>query len=266
MFSLFRKSSPAAPDFFAPLKGGEAQLQVTEAQREAYQGAAPFAHTAIDDMFNPDYLRRVVAEVPSPLEHGHLFNADVQHLQEHKFAWRDIPKLGPQTHAFLGFLGSKPFLEYLTALTGVAGLMPDPYMWGAGFHQILRGGKLAVHADFNIHPQSKLYRRLNVLVYLNEEWDEQWGGALEFWNHDMTACETKVAPHFNRMAVFSTTEKSFHGHPNPLDCPENVVRKSLALYYYTYDYLTDKPHSNLWKDRPQDEGKVAAAMQQFQQQ
>ncbi len=265
MLSLFKKPS-AAPvfDFFASLREGEAQLEKAAEFAAVYAENQPFPHILIPQFFDEGYLRRVSAEIPSPLTHQGLFNADVKHLQENKFAWRDVGKLGARSHEFLGFLASKPFLEFLSIVTGIKGLMPDPYLWGAGFHQILRGGKLAVHADFNIHPVSQLYRRVNLLLYLNEGWDDAWGGNLELWNHDMTECAKKISPKFNNMVIFSTTEDSFHGHPDPLDCPPDVVRRSLALYYYTHEYISENIHSTLWRDRPQDAGKVADAMNQFQ--
>lgn len=118
-------------------------------------------------------------------------------------------------------------------MTGITGLIPDPYYDGGGLHLTRRGGHLGVHADFNIHPTLKVERRLNLLVYLNDDWDESWGGSLELWDTGMKACEVKVAPHLGRAVVFSTTLDSYHGHPDPLACPENRNRRSIATYYYT---------------------------------
>jgi hypothetical protein len=141
-------------------------------------------------------------------------------------------------------------------LTGIQGLVPDPHLWGGGLHQILPGGKLAVHADFNKYPHFKLDRRLNVLVYLNRDWQEQWGGQLELWNRDMTRCEQRILPLFNRMVCFSTTDSSFHGHPDPLRCPADRTRRSLALYYYSNGRPAEeigRPHTTLFQYRPDDE-------------
>ena len=253
-----------AAQFYRPLRQGPEQLTRGAQWHAEYTSNQPFAHILLQDFFDPDYLRQLRAEIPSPLTHGDLFHADVKNLQEHKFAWRDIARLGPISHQMIGFLGSKPFLEFLSALTGIQGLVPDPHLWGGGFHQIIRGGKLAVHADFNIHPVTKLYRRLNLIVYLNEDWNEEWGGGLELWNRDMSVCAHRIAPMFNNTIIFSTTEDSYHGHADPLTCPPDRVRQSLALYYYTHEYLVDHVHSTLWRDRPQDGGKVQAAMEAFQ--
>ncbi|WP_396592680.1 2OG-Fe(II) oxygenase [Brevundimonas sp. R86498] len=266
MLSLFRKSGPppasVAPgegDFFSIFAEGEGFSARQDAQALAYRSADPFPHIMIDGVFRPQVLRDVLAEVPSPLTSGNLFSKDVAHLQENKFAWRDVTRLGPKSLRLINYLYAKPFLEYLTAVTGIEGLVPDPYLWGAGFHQILRGGKLAVHADFNIHPQMNLYRRLNVLVYLNEGWDPAWHGNLELWTPQMDRCAKSITPDFNRMVIFSTTDTSYHGHPDPLDCPPDVVRRSLALYYYTYERLHEQVHSTLWQRRPHDADAVAEA-------
>ena len=130
-------------------------------------------------------------------------------------------------------LHSPRFLEALAAATGVDGLIVDPHLDGGGLHQIERGGRLAIHRDFMEHPIMHVDRRLNVIVYLNEGWREEWGGALEIWDRNLRRCERRIAPVFNRTFVFLTTDYSYHGHPDPLDCPPGVTRKSVALYYYT---------------------------------
>ncbi|MCB9285156.1 MAG: 2OG-Fe(II) oxygenase [Lewinellaceae bacterium] len=131
-------------------------------------------------------------------------------------------------------LNSQPFLEFLQNLTGIKEtLIPDPYFEGGGYHQIKPGGFLKVHVDFHKHKMMDLDRRVNVLVYLNEDWKEEYGGHFELWERDMSQCVTRIAPLFNRMAIFSTTDYSWHGHPDPLACPPDRSRRSLALYYYT---------------------------------
>ena len=100
-------------------------------------------------------------------------------------------------------------------------------------HEIKKGGLLKIHSDFNKHPNLKLDRRLNVLIYLNKNWKEEYGGHLEFWDKEMKCCKTKILPIFNRMVIFSTTDFSNHGHPDPLNCPDLMSRKSIATYYYS---------------------------------
>ena len=174
-----------------------------------------------------------------------------------------ISKLPTPIQNILIALNSAPFLNFLEELTGIDGIIPDPYYRGGGIHQIVKGGKLDVHIDFNKHTKLKLERRLNVLIYLNRDWKEEYGGHFEIWkghkdtngNHVLDACEEKILPIFNRFAMFSTSEKSYHGHPEPLNCPDGWTRKSIATYYYTVERPEEEkvdPHSTTFIKRPED--------------
>lgn len=144
-------------------------------------------------------------------------------------------------------------MEFLEQLTGIQGLVPDPHFIGGGLHQIPRGAKLGIHADFNRYARLKLDRRINALFFLNRDWDPAWGGQLELWDREMKECRRRVDPIFNRLVVFNTTSDSYHGHPDPLACPEHVTRKSIAFYYYSNGRpLRERriAHSTLWQRRP----------------
>jgi hypothetical protein len=125
------------------------------------------------------------------------------------------------------------FLNFLEKLTGIAGLIADPHLRGGGLHEIRREGALGVHADFNLYPRLNIWRRLNFLLYLNEDWDLSWGGELELWDRTGKQKVKGIAPLFNRAVIFDTSNYSYHGHPHPLMCPSDRSRKSIALYYYT---------------------------------
>lgn len=140
---------------------------------------------------------------------------------------------------------SPQFLLWLQELTGENALLPDPYLEGGGIHRIYSGGYLKVHADFNWNSRIHLYRRLNLLLYLNKDWQESWGGALELWSQDMKSCEKTIYPTMNTMAIFTTDDKSYHGHPHPMSCPVDVRRDSIALYYYS----PIKPEVNFKEER-----------------
>jgi Rps23 Pro-64 3,4-dihydroxylase Tpa1-like proline 4-hydroxylase len=140
-------------------------------------------------------------------------------------------------------------------LTGIEGLLPDPHMQGGGIHQIHRGGFLRVHADFNKHPKFGLDRRLNLLLYLNKDWQEEYGGEIELWSRDMARCERRILPTARRCLIFSTLSDSYHGHPHPLTCPEGMTRKSIAMYYYTNGRPAEEQrpqHGTLWQKLPQE--------------
>ena len=113
-------------------------------------------------------------------------------------------------------------------------------------HQIENGGYLGIHADFNWLEKLRLDRRVSILFHLNEDWKEEYGGALELWDKDIKNCEKKLHPYLNNVCIFSTDNKSYHGHPDPLSCPENITRNSIALYYYS----AGRPDSDMgYKDK-----------------
>lgn len=201
--------------------------ELARISRDGYLKSQPFPSCYFDDFFDADFLRDVLAEFPA--KHDLAF----KNPNEVKLASRGEAKFGPRTRNLMHTLNSEPFLLFLTELTGIEHIIPDPYFWGGGAHEIKHGGFLKVHADFNVHPIMKVNRRINVLVYLNLDWKEDYGGHFELWDREKKNCVSKILPVFNRVAIFSTTDFSYHGHPNPLACPPERSRKSLALYYYT---------------------------------
>ena len=180
--------------------------------------------------------------------------------REIKLASAAESRFGPATRLLLYHLNSITFLDFLSEVTAIPDLLSDPCFDGGGLHQIVRGGKLGVHADFNKHPRYGLDRRLNLLIYLNQDWREEYGGALELWDRGMTRCEARILPIFNRVVVFGTTDFTYHGHPDPLACPIGMTRKSLALYYFSVGRPADEvsaTHSTLFRARPQGEASLS---------
>ncbi len=194
-----------------------------------YNNASPFPHCVIDDLINPSLLKKVAKEFQINNTNQIRFN----NPNERKLASSDWDDFGKSTKALIKYLNGSNFIKFLELLTGIDGLIADDYLEGGGLHQINRGGYLKIHADFNKHSITNLDRRLNVLLFLNEKWLPEWGGDFEIWSKDAQSCAKKVAPVFNRIVIFSTTDFSYHGHPDPLNCPKGVFRRSIALYYYT---------------------------------
>ena len=202
-----------------------------EALAEEYRSNQPFPHIVIDDFLDPRVLDRVLSEFDA---HRTYASQTFDRAQERfKTQFSPAESTSPFVRTFFAELNSANFLSFLEAMTGIKGLLPDPYFLGGGFHETKRGGKLDVHADFNIHKRLNLVRRLNLLIYLNKDWNPAYRGELELWNKSMTKREVSVAPLFNRAVVFNTDCDSMHGHPDPLNCPEDRARQSVALYYYT---------------------------------
>lgn len=217
--------------------------------RARYQSGDPFPHIVLDGLFEDAALERVLAEFPKPEEMRWMrFDSPTEKKLGY---YHEHSTIAPSVRSFLDAMNGFEMLLFLEALTGIEGLIPDPYFGGGGLHQIEAGGFLKIHSDFNVHPKLKLDRRVNMLVYLNKEWREEWGGDLELWNASVTERKQKIAPRFNRTVVFSTTDTSFHGHPHPLASPPGITRKSVSLYYYTAGRPEEErsaPHDTIFKE------------------
>lgn len=223
-----------------------------------YRGQQPFPHIVLDDVLRPEVFEQAVAEFPGIRDE---FWKGYLHVNETKYSNTQPDSWGETLRAVAEEFCSPPFVEFLTRLTGIEGLMPDWSMDGGGLHQTLRGGHLNIHADFTTHHDHENWaRRVNILLYLNESWDsDAWGGQLELWDAKMTACQAKVTPAGNRMLVFTTTFDSFHGHPDPLTCPDDVARRSMALYYFTEEERAVRRSTN-YQARPDESAAKKAAV------
>ena len=200
--------------------------------KERFLNANPFPFIIIDDFFSKEFLNDVLNQFPNLAEQKKTTNYD--NKNEVKFANNQYKNFPNNIKKLFDFLNSDFFLNFLQRITNIQEkLIPDFELNGGGLHEIKKGGLLKIHSDFNKHPSLDLDRRLNVLIYLNKDWKEEYGGHLEFWDKEMTSCREKVLPIFNKMVIFSTTDNSNHGHPDPLNCPDNMSRKSIATYYYT---------------------------------
>src|ERR1700690_2775306 len=202
-----------------------------KAKAGEYRANTPYPHIYFDNFLPLEVAEAALRDFPEPKEANWYAYTDVN--QRKKLAFDVVEKLPSSIRDVLYFLNSRPMIKFLETLTGIQGVLPDPYYAGGGLHQIRPGGLLEVHADFSYHKGLKLDRRINVLVYLNKDWKEEYGGHFELWNRDMTAAEQKILPLFNRCAIFSTTSYSYHGHPTPLSCPPDRTRKSMATYYFS---------------------------------
>ncbi len=215
---------------------------------EKYAQADPFPHIVIDDFISPEILEICLEEFPS--EHDPE-SVTFDRAQERFKAGFHPDYTSPTVRSFFNSLNSRPFLNFLENITGIQGLIPDPHFLGGGFHQIQQGGHLSVHADFNHHQKLDLERRINVLIYLNKDWSDDYGGQIELWDRKMKNCVVSMTPEFNRCVIFNTDSDSFHGNPNPINHPNGTPRRSIALYYYTATWDKQKrEHTTQFKARP----------------
>jgi Rps23 Pro-64 3,4-dihydroxylase Tpa1-like proline 4-hydroxylase len=215
-----------------------------------YLAAAPYPHIAIDNFLHPEILDAVARDFPSwdSGQWGAMIDKD-----QRKFAANVVSKMAPSVRRVLYFMNSREIVNFLEKLTGIEGLIPDPHYAGGGCHELRPGGFLKVHADFNWHGQMRLDRRINLLVYLNNDWQPEYGGNLELWDATMSHKVAEYAPLFNRCVIFNTTDNSYHGNPVPVSCPPDRSRRSLAFYYYTNGRPAtevSQSHGTLFKNRP----------------
>lgn len=222
-----------------------------------YCFADPYPHIIIDDFLPHELANEVLDNFPtSPIEGDKFFKngyAGLNKRQTHPTHCNE------KAREIFSFLNSASMLQFLEGITTIQGLIPDPYFSGGGFHEIRNGGKLGIHADFRINQQLHLNRRLNMLIYLNKDWQESYGGNLEIWDRSMSQCCALIAPIFNRCVIFNTESDSYHGHPDPLNIPDNITRKSIALYYYTaskHVYNESPSHSTMFVARPNDSANI----------
>ncbi len=213
----------------------------------------PYPHFVLDHFLPAAYADKIYRELRQ-------WNIDesfykYENVFEKKFAQDDIMKFPPSTAHFMMTTFTAPFISMIETKLGLTGLLPDPALRGGGFHLHKTGGKLDVHKDFDYHHKLKLYRRVNVIWFANKEWDEEWNGALELWNKDMTQCVRKIPPRFNRLVVFETPNAP-HGLPDEIKCPPTHRRMSLAAYYYSVEKpegVTEEHHSTMFLKRPNEE-------------
>src|ERR1039457_5874506 len=223
-----------------PVEATLPQISETIAQhapehREALVNALPFKHAMIENFFDPAFAERLLAEFPSfdPKlalnEMGELGGKAVN---------TKIREISPAYQELYEVIGSKPFLELMSRLSGIPDLIMDPKLYGGGTHDNRHGQELDPHVDFNYDEAQNLHRRLNIIVYMNKEWKTEWGGAIEIhsnpWDHEGNRIRA-FDPLFNRCVMFETNEHSWHGFPKINLPPDkrHLTRKSISIYLYT---------------------------------
>ena len=212
---------------------------LSEKLKVQYKSAKPFPYIVIDNFLPEFILKKTKEEI---LKHDTWFSDNIEWTkpyQQKKFYYPghdtkmdELSMKLPITNLVMDYLNSNEFIVFLEKITGFKKLYRDPILMGGGIHKIKRGGKLSIHKDYNEHPG------INVLIYLNENWESSWGGNLELWSNDTWKKSVEIEPIFNRVVIFNI-ENAPHGHPTPLNCPDNIDRYSLALYYFTDNFLED---------------------------
>lgn len=219
-------------------------------QSESYQQANPYPHAQFDNFLEEWAAHEAMNAFPAVKDDGWIHYV---HVNEKKHGLNKMDLIPDFIRQVISQLNSDEFVAALSELTGIEGLQADPTLEGGGLHQSQRGGYLNIHADFTVHPHKRNWRRrVNLLVYLNEGWQPEYRGELELWTRDMKECAQRISPVFNRCVIFNTDEDSYHGLPDPIQCPEEMTRKSIALYYFTEEKKAPKKRGTNYQARPDD--------------
>jgi hypothetical protein len=196
-----------------------------------FRRAAPYPHLVFDRLLRPEIARALEAGFPTTIDG---FWTHYNHYNSRKAGLTRLDALPPLFQRVVHELNGARFTSLLSRITGFPGLLSDDLLEGGGLHMTERGGFLNLHADFtNHHYHHDWQRRCNLILFLNSDWQEDWRGALELWERDLSACRVKVPVRHNTAILFETAPDAFHGYPDRLMNPEGTSRKSLALYYYT---------------------------------
>ena len=245
-----RASAPTPSDDALSLFPYERYEPEVEKLGERYRRNTPVPHVVFDQFLDRELAGTMAAEFPDDATDRWI---NYRHVNENKASlnrWEEMP---PTIAAVLHELSSPRFVSWCARITGIADLIADPVLDGGGMHLARAGGFLNVHTDFKIHRHRPTWRRrCNLVLYLNEDWNPDWGGAMELWAPDMSRCVESIPCEINRAVLFDTSQ-AFHGFPDPLRCPADRRRKSLQIYYYTADALPDvAPVATTYYPRPQD--------------
>lgn len=197
-----------------------------------FRSAKPFPSICVDNFLKEDFANSLAASYPKYSEAKEVGQEWTSLNEKLKVQITDPSLFPTEVTDLCETLGSQQFIDTLSNMSDIAELRWDPKFRGGGIHMTGPSGILDVHVDFNYDKILSLYRRLNILIYLNPTWDESWGGKVELWDKDVANCGQSFAPIHNRCVIFATTDYSFHG-VTAVACPEGMTRNSLAAYYYS---------------------------------
>ena len=199
-----------------------------EDYKKKFNTAKPFEYIIIDNFLKEEIANKIENQFPTNLEDYYCYNNPL----EIKYAYDNISNMSHDLQNVFYSLCSIKILDVLKHITDNNKLEYDPTCHGSGLHLHPNNGRLNMHLDYEKHPFLKNKQRyLNIILYLSKNWKEEWGGETELWNEDMSECKVKSKIKFNTALIFKTTEKSWHGLPEPIKCPDNIFRKTLACYY-----------------------------------
>ena len=206
----------------------------------SFNAASPFSHIVMDDFYPTEVLQAVEKEFEAT---GSAGWRDYNGTLQRKRGTAPNARLPPAAQAYFDMLYSGPSIRFLTQLTGIEDLIPDPALFGGGMHEVAAGGKFEVHVDFRTHPRTRLTNRLAVITYLNRDWTPEDGGSLELWELDPPRKGASILPVFGRTIIMEQSTRAAHGLPKPVR--EGRARRSIIAYFYTNGLNVARPDDTL---------------------
>lgn len=218
-----------------------------------FVGTPPFPMIVLDNFLPKDTALNLEKEADSiPDIYWNDFTRRGSYMRE-----CNQMQFAPEAQNFVSQMHSSLGMEWLTSLTGIKDLLPDPYLTGAAYSKSYSGDCLKMHTDFNWNDKLKLHRMLSVIIYLNSHWEKEWGGELKFNDFYNDKTVQSVEPLFNRAIIWRYHKRGFHGFPEPLRCPSGESRKTFRLFFYVSEAnpkADDRPHRSLyWYDKELEE-------------
>eukprot|EP00282_Hemiselmis_andersenii_P011221 CAMPEP_0114118108 /NCGR_PEP_ID=MMETSP0043_2-20121206/5409_1 /TAXON_ID=464988 /ORGANISM="Hemiselmis andersenii, Strain CCMP644" /LENGTH=388 /DNA_ID=CAMNT_0001210581 /DNA_START=60 /DNA_END=1226 /DNA_ORIENTATION=+ len=250
--------------------------ELLEQLSSTFKAAEPFPHVVIPNFFTEEVAARIEAAFPDPEGEGSReWKAQGWHVYDNpiegKLAMDDVRRMENHADVFRDMwkeLQSTGLVSLLSNVTGIDGLENDPHLHGAGLHYHPQGSRLEMHLDYSIHPITGKERRVNLIIYMNRDWEDEWGGELTLWEGDPSGMTRgpvqKIKPRFNQAALFRTSDISWHGMPDPVRCPPGRARKSVAIYYVSDAREEATPrYKASYKARPDDSIRGTAAFEGY---
>jgi Rps23 Pro-64 3,4-dihydroxylase Tpa1-like proline 4-hydroxylase len=234
---------------FEMLDNQHLEVDKIKQYKDSFLNAKPYKHLVIDNFLKSDIAQALYSKFPA----YEIFNKKYDGLNERKAEGSNFEDFDPLFSKLRAEVSSPEFCKFISEITDIKDVFVTNDALGAGLHQGKSGSFLDIHIDFSMHHIANVYRRLNLLIFFNKDWQDAWGGHTELWNEDMTQCIKKVKPDFNRALIFATTGKSYHGY-GKISPPEGVTRKSFYTYYYTHTAGEQDGtyHDTIFKTRPEE--------------
>lgn len=225
-------------------------IKLTDAKKtkDVFNTNTPVRWVDLPNILDSDFVLKMKEELDYEYRNNYDKNKVFTRAGSNMFEVLNNHKL-KYARELINYCHSSEFLNWLESVTGYSGLICDHHLIGAGYMRCGVGDSLKIHTDFNWNDKLRLHRAINVIFYLNPEWDESWNGDLQLWSKDRTTKIHSIFPSNGNMLIWEYDSLGFHGHPNPLNCPDGYFRDGFRFFYYISNSThndKDSPHRSLY--------------------